>query len=116
MKNIPHKILTHIKDLNTVEAYNELTKIMGFTSKESSHILNVKTFDDLIFDEHKVVPKAIHSYKEFSNGNWISIVGGGTGLYGDGVNTFEVLTSKGQSEALGHLSKEEVTREMLKLQ
>lgn len=116
MKNIPHKILSHIKDLNNVEAYNELTKIMGFTPKESSHILNVKTFDDLIFNEHTVVPNAIQSYKGFSNGNWISIVGGGTGLYGDGVDTFEVLTSKGQSEALGHLSKEEVTREMLKLQ
>ena len=115
MKNIPHKILTHIKDLNTVEAYNELTKIMGFTPKESSHILNVKTFDDLILGNHMVVPNAIQSYNVFSNGNWMSVVGGGTGLYGDGTNTFEVLTSK-ESDPLAHLSKEEVTQEMLKLQ
>ena len=115
MKNIPQKILNYIKDLNNVDSYNELTKIMGFTTKAASDILNIKTFDDLIFTPHRVVPKAIQCYKEFNNGKWISVVGGGTGLYGDGKSTFEVLTSD-INDPVGHLSKEEVTHEMLKLQ
>ena len=46
---------------------------------------------------------------------WFSVVGGGSGLYGDGVSTFEVLAD-GMDDPLTYLSKEQVTHLMLKRQ
>jgi hypothetical protein len=47
---------------------------------------------------------------------WYSIVGGGKGLYGDGVTTFEVWTEKMESEGLGpfgYSTPEEVEKILL---
>jgi hypothetical protein len=52
---------------------------------------------------------------EFDNGHKISVVGGGVGLYGDGINTFEIWRSC-DSDIKGHLTPEEITEEMLELQ
>ena len=82
-----------------------------------------KTFKDLKFF---VIPKRSsyphtsglggqQAIMKFDNGHRISVVGGGIGLYGDGVNTFEIWRSC-DSDVKGHLTKEEVTEEMIELQ
>lgn len=56
--------------------------------------LKIFTFDDLEFKPHGVVPGAVHAILELPNGTNVSVVGGGSGLYGDGVNTFECWYSE----------------------
>ena len=90
---------------------------MGFTEDEASDILGVKTFKDLKFKPHHVVTNGVAAVEYFSlgdkgEGGWFSVVGGGTGLYGDGVSTFEVFAD-GMDNPFTHLSKEQVTNEML---
>jgi hypothetical protein len=51
----------------------------------------------------------------FRGSGWISVVGGPS-LYGDGVTTFEVMSSLTDDNVLDYLSKEEVTEHMLELQ
>ena len=114
--DVPKKIKDYIKDMDKVDAYDSLINIMGYTEAETKHILKIITFNDLKFQPHSVVPNAIRTYVEFPNKKWISVVGGGTGLYGDGVSTFEVLSSDNEDNPLSYLSKEEVTIELLKLQ
>ena len=76
------------------------------------------TFKDLDFQPHvmaSVNPGAVQAKFTFPNGSWISVVGGGIGLYGDGVNTFEIMSSLTDSDVEGWLTPEEVTEHMLKL-
>jgi hypothetical protein len=47
---------------------------------------------------------------EFPNGTNVSIVGGGSGLYGDGDTTFEVWFSD-EDEPRGWVSREEINEE-----
>jgi len=77
----------------------------------------VKTFDDLVFKPHQntFMVNAVQAVMEFPNGHSVSVVGGGRGLYGDGVSTFEVWTSW-QDDVQGWLTKEEVTELMLETQ
>jgi hypothetical protein len=74
----------------------------------------VKTFDDLEFKPHEL-KGAVHAVMTFPNGHRISVVGGGRGLYGDGVNTFEIWRSC-DGDVKGHLTKDDVTDQMLELQ
>lgn len=77
----------------------------------------MKTFEDLEFKRHplagSILGEAVIAKMEFENGAYISVIGGGVGMYGDGKETFEVMTL---NDVHGHLTKEEVTAEMLKLQ
>jgi hypothetical protein len=114
------KIIEYIKHKNSVDAYTDLTKYMGFTENEASSILEVKTFKDLNFNTHSVIPKAVSAVLylpliDNGNGGWFSVVGGESGLYGDGYSSFEVF-SEDMSDPLTYLSKEQVTYEMLKRQ
>jgi len=124
MKNIPQDIINYIKDKDTVQAYSELVDLMGFTEDEASDILGVKTFKDLKFKPHHVVPNGVAAVEYFpfsdkGEGGWFSVVGGGrsggSGLYGDGVTSFE-LYAEGMDNPLTYLSKEQVTKEMLERQ
>lgn len=87
---------------------------------------HMKKFEDLVFRQHRIgmdypedmedfmgFKNAVHARMEFDNGRTISVVGGGP-LYGDGVDTFEVMDYEG--EVWGYLSKHEVTNLMLKTQ
>ena len=121
MKNIPTDIVKYIKDKDAVQAYSELVDLMGFTEDEASDILGVKTFKDLKFKPHHVVPNGIAAVEYFpfsdkGEGGWFSVVGGGrtggSGLYGDGVTSFE-LYAEGMDNPFTYLSKEQVTNEML---
>jgi hypothetical protein len=114
------KIIEYIRNKNSVDAYTDLTKYMGFTENEASSILEVKTFKSLNFNPHRVVPKAVSAVVylpliDKGNGGWFSVVGGESGLYGDGYSSFEVL-SEDINEPKKYLSKEQVTYEMLKRQ
>ena len=85
------------------------------------------TFDDLIFKPHplsSIKPGAVQALQQFHNNYTISVVGGpdGCGLYGDGVETFEVAIFQPDGEfyipdggdsldaVVGYLTKEEVTK------
>lgn len=74
----------------------------------------MKTFQDLVFKTH---PKGsgVQAIMNFENGHRISVVGGRDGLYGDGINTFEIWRSC-DNDVKGHLTKEEVSQEMIDLQ
>jgi hypothetical protein len=111
------KIINYIKGKGAVQAYTELVDLMGFTEDEASDILGVKTFKDLNFGPHPVVPKGVVAVEYFPLGEvddngWFSVVGGGTGLYGDGISTFEVF-AEGMGNPFTYLSGEQVTQEML---
>lgn len=117
MKNIPKDIIEYIKGKDALQSYSELVDLMGFTEEEASDILGVKTFKDLNFEAHHVVPNGVAAVEYFpleDNGEdgWFSVVGGGTGLYGDGISTFEVF-AEGIDNPFTYLSKDQVTKEML---
>jgi len=114
MKKVPTKIREYIKDLNNKESFHVLTTAMGFTQKEAADILDVYIFEDLQFHSHGVVPDAIQATLNFGD-KYISVVGGGEGLYGDGKVTFEVLTSEAE-DVEGHIGKDRVTEILLELQ
>ena len=75
----------------------------------------VYKFEDLQFKPHKMKLSAVQAIMEFDNGHRISVVGGGQGLYGDGVHTFEIWRSC-DDDVKGWLSSEEVTEQMVSLQ
>lgn len=111
------KIINYIKGKDALQAYTELVDLMGFTEQEASNILGVKTFKDLKFKPHHVVSNGVAAVEYFPLGEiddngWFSVVGGGTGLYGDGVSTFE-LFADGMDNPFTYLSREQVTKEML---
>lgn len=54
---------------------------------------------------HPVVPNAVQYLPKKLQGVFISIVGGGFGLYGDGETTFELMIG---NKVHGHLSAPEV--------
>jgi len=114
MKKVPNKIREYIKDLNNKESFHVLTTAMGFTTREAADILDVYIFEDLEFNPHRVVPNGIQSTLNFGE-KYISVVGGGEGLYGDGKVTFEVLTSEAE-DVEGHIGKDRVTEILLELQ
>jgi len=114
MKKVPNKITEYIKDLNNKESFQVLITAMGFTPREGADILDVYIFDDLQFNPHGVIAGAIHATLNFGD-KWISVVGGGEGLYGDGETTFEVFTSEVE-DIEGHIGKDRVTEILLELQ
>lgn len=121
MKNIPKDIIQYIKGKDALQSYSDLVDLMGFSEEEASDILGVKTFKDLKFKPHHVVPNGVAAVEYFpfsdkGEGGWFSVVGGGrsggSGLYGDGVTSFE-LYAESMDNPLTYLSKEQVTKEML---
>lgn len=53
----------------------------------------MKTFKDLKFKKHPIIKGAVQAVIDFDNGHWVSVVGGGSGLYGNGTTLFEVMSS-----------------------
>ena len=81
----------------------------------------IKTFSDLKFKAHPnnwMGDNSVQATLDFDNGHWISVVGGASGLYGDGFNTFEIgfPVSKGDMDVIGYLSPESITEEIFKIQ
>jgi hypothetical protein len=74
--------------------------------------LKIYTFEDLEFKAHRVIPEAVHALLEFPNGTNVSVVGGrsSSGLYGNGVDTFEVWYSDDEGPR-GYQDIEEINEE-----
>lgn len=80
---------------------------------------SLKTFKDLEFKKHKSFKDSVHAVMEFNNGTFISVVGGASGLYGDGKVSFEIMSTVTQRKSYGvegWLSKRQVTNRMRYLQ
>ena len=78
----------------------------------------MKTFKDLKFETHALDKTAICCLIEFNNGEWISVIGGSS-FYGDGVVSFEIMSSSTENTkrgVKGWLSKEQVSNHMKYLQ
>lgn len=79
----------------------------------------LKTFEDLEFKTHNLIPGAKHAIMKFEDGSEISVVGGGAGmLYGDGETTFEMMSNRTNSShgVKGWLSKKQITNHMKYIQ
>jgi hypothetical protein len=73
-------------------------------------------FENLIFKPHPLGRGAVQATGKFPiNGKWYSVVGGGYGLYGDGVNTFEVWGAD-MDDPMGYLTKSEVEEWLIRMQ
>ena len=78
-------------------------------------------FKNLVFEKHKIVPNGVQAKMKFNNGEWISVVGGigNCGLYGNGITSFEVMSSvteKTKQGVRGWLSKKQVDNHLRYLQ
>lgn len=61
---------------------------------------------------HSVVPNALQWIPKNKQPVFISVVGGGAGLYGDGITTFELMIG---DRVHGFLSAEQVNKEINKV-
>lgn len=72
--------------------------------------MKIYTFEDLVFKPHTVIPGGTQANIEFPDGTNASVVGGPKGVYGNGVDTFELWYSD-EDEPRGWVSKDEINRE-----
>ena len=67
--------------------------------------------DDFIKTPHSVIPGAVQWLATIPSDDGIhqiSVVGGGFGLYGDGISTFEMWDIDHADEPQGYLTKEQI--------
>jgi hypothetical protein len=76
------------------------------------------TLEELKFSQHHVVHGGIQATVDFPNGYGASVVGGGRGLYGDGMTTYELAVIHGEvlcyatpitGDVLGWQTQDEIT-------
>jgi len=128
------KLKEKIDTFNTTQ--EKISFVMDFVDTLSLNkkdikflVPEIKMFDDIVFKPHhfsdmRGMEDAISGVLEFDNGYFASVVGGGTGLYGDGVTTFEIgfedldenNSPTGKIDVIGWLSKGEITDEMIRIQ
>lgn len=122
MEKVEEKLLEYLNDKPNYEKFKILHNEMGydFDFIKKLYPKELKTFSDLKFGKHgnSWMVGAIQAILNFDNGHFVSVVGGGNGLYGDGVKTFEVgYPLPGDSiDVEGWLSPEEVTTLMINIQ
>jgi len=113
-------IRKHLNDENISSKYDVLRNTAYHTDREIKIIFpEIKMFSDLEFGSHHVLPDGIQARLVFDNGRFISVVGGGTGLYGNGTTSFEVAwvsDDSGDFEVDGHLDIDSVTQKMVEIQ
>jgi hypothetical protein len=68
--------------------------------------------EDFTGKPHRVVPGAYQWLFEYNNDTdeMISIVGGGSGLYGDGITTFEMWDTKNMDEPQGYMTTDDINQ------
>ena len=63
--------------------------------------------EDFIRKAHRVIPGATHWTFQYPNEDeMISVVGGGFGLQGDGVTTFEMWDTRCMEDPIGYVTEE----------
>lgn len=121
-QKLKEKILKSFEGKPNYERFQILNDDFQFSIEVIKELYpeELKTFDDLVFKRHPNtwMIGAVQAVLTFDNNQWVSIVGGGNGLYGDGVTTFELgfELPDGSIDVMGWLSKEEITLEMFKIQ
>ena len=72
----------------------------------------IKFPDDFKKSAHHCIPGAVQYLCKLGDDkdNMISIVGGGYGLYGDGVRTFEMWDTKNMYDPQGYMTAEEINQ------
>lgn len=122
MDALQKKLLEHLEDMPNHEKFRILNKEMGFDINfiKALYPKDLKTFENLKFKPHSNtwIVGAVQAVLEFDNGHFASVVGGGNGLYGDGVTTFEVgfPLPDDSIDVKGWLSPDEVTNLMFQIQ
>ena len=103
----------------------KIKSILRFVFNKNTSINSLKTFDDLIFEEHPNHMGGVQARIEFNNGYGASVVctpytyGGSNGLYelavldSDGHLTYDTPVT---DDVIGHLTKEEVTNLLIEIQ
>lgn len=73
---------------------------------------NIKFPEDFSMNVHRVIPGAYQWLFDYNDGtdDYISIVGGGRGLYGDGDTTFEMWDTKNMYDPQGYMSAEDINQ------
>jgi hypothetical protein len=68
--------------------------------------------EDFTKKTHRVIPGAYQWLFEYNNdtNEMISIVGGGFGLHGDGVRTFEMWDTKNMHDPQGYMTADEINQ------
>ena len=122
MEKLTQKLIEYLSGKPNYEKFTILHGVMGYDFNFIKELYpnDLKTFSDLKFERHtnEWMVGAIQAILKFDNGHFVSVVGGGQGLYGDGVKTFEVgFPLPGDSiDVEGWLSPEEVTTLMINIQ
>ena len=122
MEKLTQKLIEYLSGKPNYEKFTILHGEMGYDFNFIKELYpnDLKTFSDLKFERHtnEWMVGAIQAILKFDNGHFVSVVGGGQGLYGDGVKTFEVgFPLPGDSiDVEGWLSPEEVTTLMINIQ
>ena len=72
----------------------------------------IKFPEDFLENKHRVIPGAYQWLFEYNDGtdDYISIVGGGHGLYGDGGTTFEMWDLKNMRYPQGYMTAEDINQ------
>jgi hypothetical protein len=119
------KLKDYLKDKPNYEKFDILYNEMSYGIEEIKNIYpeDLKTFEDLVFKRHgnefMAMQGAVQSFLKFDNDHWVSVVGGASGLYGDGMKTFEVgypLNSEDDMDVASWRTIDEVTKIMFKIQ
>jgi len=119
------KLKDYLKDKPNYEKFDILYNEMSYGIEEIKNIYpeDLKTFEDLVFKRHgnefMAMQGAVQSFLRFDNDHWVSVVGGASGLYGDGMKTFEVgypLNSEDDMDVASWRTIDEVTKIMFKIQ
>jgi len=122
MEKLTQKLLNYLSGRPNYEKFSILNDEMGydFNFIKQLYPKELKTFEDLTFKSHPntFMEGAVQATLDFDNGYFVSVVGGGNGLYGDGIKTFEVgfPVNDGSLDVEGWLNSEEITMMMFKIQ
>lgn len=80
--------------------------------------MKIIKWKDLNFKHHRSIPKnefGVQCYIKFKNCEWCSIIGGEEGFYGNGIETFEIMSSSTEITkrmVKGWLTKKQVLRHL----
>lgn len=68
--------------------------------------------EDFTKNRHHIVPGAYQWLFEYKNetNDMISIVGGGSGLYGDGIASFEMWDTKNMYDPQGYMTTDDINQ------
>jgi hypothetical protein len=70
----------------------------------------IKFPEDFTEIPHQIIPGAKQWLFKTTDKKYISIVGGGIGIHGDGVRTFEMWDTRNMHDPQGYMTTEEINK------